>query len=302
MDIEPGQSWSGDRNIAARVSVGFANNTTNEAPTGRHLGHIDMPIYAKPVRLLMKDMTAALGLQAGQTFTKKQAIDWFAQHYPKIKRGTITCHLTRLSTNAHNRVHFSVKPGEDDLLFQIDSNHFRLYDRSRDPSPIYVSDGSKPSVVPETRSISADDEDDAGTTAEFAYEADLRNYLAKNLSIIEPGLKLYTDEEITGVEFPVGGRFIDILAVASNGDLVIIELKVSRGYDRVVGQLMRYMAWIKNNQAEPGQRVRGVIVARAISADLLLACSLLCDVKLYEYEMSLRLRCVDTETRAQPMG
>jgi len=31
--------------------------------------------------------------------------------------------------------------------------------------------------------------------------------------------------------------------------------------------VMRYMAWIRKNQAEPGQQVRGVIVAREISED-----------------------------------
>jgi RecB family endonuclease NucS len=105
-------------------------------------------------------------------------------------------------------------------------------------------------------------------------------------------LKLYQDEGITGVEFPVGGRFIDILAVDAKGTLVVVELKVSRGYDRVVGQLMRYMAWIRDNQAEPGQQVRGIIVAREISKDLLLACSLLSGVALFEYELSLELKRV----------
>jgi hypothetical protein len=37
--------------------------------------------------------------------------------------------------------------------------------------------------------------DDAGS--EFAYECDLQNYLAKNLHRIEPGLRLYEDEEIS---------------------------------------------------------------------------------------------------------
>ncbi len=36
--------------------------------------------------------------------------------------------------------------------------------------------------------------------------------------------------------------------------------------------------------------VRGVIIAREISSDLILACSLLEDVRLFEYEMSLKLR------------
>jgi endonuclease len=117
-------------------------------------------------------------------------------------------------------------------------------------------------------------------------------YLAKNIAAIEPGLKLYEDEGITGVEFDVGGRRIDILAIDSSGALVVIELKVSKGHERVVGQLLRYIGWIKKYQAETGQRVRGLIVARSITEDLLLACSLLPDVKLVEYELSLKLRQV----------
>src|SRR5262249_744493 len=163
-----------------------------------------------------------------------------------------------------------------------------LYDPAHDPAPIYET-AAKPNGPAPIK----DDTEPAGS-AEFAYEADLRNYLAKNLSIIEPGLKLYQDEGITGVEFDVGGRRIDILAVDAKGSLVVIELKVSRGYDRVVGQLMRYMAWIQKNQAEPGQQVRGVIVAREISDDLLLACSLLAGVQLFEYELSLMLKPVNT--------
>jgi Holliday junction resolvase len=83
-------------------------------------------------------------------------------------------------------------------------------------------------------------------------------------------LTLYEEEGINGIEFPVGGRFIDILAVDSDGALVVIELKVSRGYD--------------------------LIVARQISEDLLLACSLLADVQLFEYELSLALKQVDTHS------
>src|SRR5262245_59647852 len=158
-------------------------------------------------------------------------------------------------------------------------------------------------------------EDDAEPecSTEFAYESDLRNYLANNLPIIEAGLKLYQDEGITGVEaglklyqdegitgveFDVGGRRIDILAVDARGAIVVIESKVSRGYDRVVGQLMRYMAWIRKNQAETDQQVRGVIVAREISEDLLLAYSLLAGVQLFAYELSLKLKAVNTADSA----
>ncbi|MDV3002559.1 MAG: Endonuclease NucS (plasmid) [Chroococcopsis gigantea SAG 12.99] len=247
-----------------------------------------MAIYDKPVRFLMKDMVNAFGLKDGQSFVKQQALDWFAQNYPKIKKGTITAHLIRLSVNAPSRLHYSPKPGEDDLFFQLDSNHFRLYDSKQDPAPINEATGIAQLLETEV----LEEEIDRGISTEFAYESDLRDYLAKNLQIIEPGLKLYEEEGITGVEFPVGGRFIDILAVDTNGNFVVIELKVSRGYDRVIGQLLRYIGWIQKNQAEGGQKVRGIIVAREISEDLILACSLMPNVGLFEYTLSLSLKPV----------
>jgi len=246
-----------------------------------------MAIYSKPAWALMKDMAGALAPAPGAVFSKQQAIDWFAKNYPKIKTGTVTAHLIRLSTNAQTRTHYNAKPGQDDVFFQLDGSHFRLYEPTQDPSPIYTARADR------SQNLNEEEQEESPESLgsdQFAYETDLRNYLAKNLSLIEPGLRLYEDEGITGIEFPVGGRFIDILAIDSSDGLAVIELKVSRGYDRVVGQLMRYMAWIRKNQADSSQRVRGIIVAREISEDLLLACSLVPDVELFEYQLSLSLR------------
>ena len=138
--------------------------------------------------------------------------------------------------------------GDDDLLYQIDSYWFRLFNSTSDPSPIY-----------DKQIVDEDGGEIEGS--EFAYERDLQNFLAKNLSLISPNLSLYEEEGISGVEFPVGNRRIDILAVDENKDYIVIELKVSKGYDRVVGQLLRYISWIRKYQAEPSQNVRGVIVA-----------------------------------------
>lgn len=249
-----------------------------------------MAIYDKPVRLLLQDMVKEFGLNKGDTVTRAKILSWFHTKYPKIKDGTISAHLIRMSTNAPSRIHYLGKPPEkDDLLYQVDSQTFRLYDVDKDPKPIYED--------PIQDSIDGDPDEDltqASQPTEFAYEKDLQNFLAKNLSVVEPGLKLYEDEGITGIEFPVGNRFIDILALDKDNNFVVIELKVSKGYDRVVGQLLRYMAWIKENQAdtENGQQVRGIIVARKISEDLRLACSLAENIKLYEYEISVKLNPV----------
>jgi hypothetical protein len=255
-----------------------------------------MAIYDQPVRLLMKDMIQSFNLEHDQSFTRQQAINWFAENYPKIKKGTITAHLRRLSVNVSSRLHYSPKPGEDDLFFQINSNTFRLYNPQQDPVPIHSSGHDSEYSADDQNIENLIEEPDQGLSTEFAYESDFRNYLAKNLQIVETGLHLYEDEGITGIEFPVGGRFIDILAVDSSNNLVVIELKVSRGYDRVIGQLLRYMAWIQKNQADASQKVRGIIIAREISQDLMLACSLTPNIELFEYHLSLLLQRIDPMT------
>src|SRR6266511_997029 len=185
-----------------------------------------MAVYpGKPVRMLIpKEMVTGLDLKPGKVFTKEQAINWFREHYPAIKEATVAAHLIRFSTNAPSRVHYSAKPGEDDLFYQLDGSHFRLYDPLNDPPPIQSPPDSTTSedIDEATREPTSEEQ-------EFAYEQDLRDYLARHLDSIEPGLRLYRDDDecITGVEFPVGGRFVDVLAVDGRGDYVVIELKVS---------------------------------------------------------------------------
>jgi hypothetical protein len=94
-------------------------------------------IYPKPIRLLMKDeMAPALAGQPGQSFSRKQAVGWFALHYPRIKSSAVQAHLIRLSTNAPVRVHYNPKPNEDDVFFKLGASHFRPYDPAQDPAPL----------------------------------------------------------------------------------------------------------------------------------------------------------------------
>lgn len=238
-----------------------------------------MSIYDKPVWQLMREMVEEFDLEREEILTRERVLEWFSKNYPKIKKATVSAHLLRMSTNAPSRIYYIGKTTDDDLLYQVDSSRFRLYEPESDPPPIDE----------DTADLLEPGDDELGST-EFAYEADLKNYLSKNLSLLEPGLTLYEDEGIKGIEFPAGGRFIDLLGVGQDDSLVVIELKVSRGYDRVVGQLLRYIGWIKENLAEESQKVRGVIVARSISDDLTLACRDLPNVHLLEYEIAVQIK------------
>jgi hypothetical protein len=232
--------------------------------------------------------------------SRQEAIAWFAQRYPRVKRGTVAAHLLRFATNEPTRLHYNHRPGEDDLLYKIQPGLYRLYDPLVDPRPITTEQVVRPSRPEPAPTDENSEEDDREDTREFAYERDLRNYLSKNLGCLEAGLRLYEDEDINGIEFPVGGRFIDILAVSQHNEYVVIELKVSRGYDRVVGQLLRYISWIERNHAESDQPVRGIIVARQISEDLKLACSRLADVSLFEYDLQVQVKKVSLPALGTP--
>jgi endonuclease len=246
-------------------------------------------LYHKPMRLLLNDMIKDLGLQPGQVFTTSRATAWFKDKYPDLATTNVSPALIQASTNSPGRLHHS-PTASDDLLFKVGRGQFRLYEPGKDPTPIHeLVPGDVAREEASDESLDEEEEVLAGRpgSSEFLLEQDLQRYLSENLQCIEPGLKLYEAEGIRGLEFEAGGRRIDILAVDKTGAYVVIELKVSKGYDKVVGQLLRYTNWIRQNLAEQGQRVRGVIICRSISDDLRLACAGNPDIELYEYELSV---------------
>ena len=253
-----------------------------------------MPIYERTTRDLMHDF-AAERLKPNQTFEKSAAVAWFRENYPKIKSNTVAMHVEGMAANSRSRAHHpTIRAGMGwDLFYKESTNRYRLWDAERDPAPIYKGD-----IVAVAEMNDADPKENGIDTVlesqqEFALEADLQRYLVKNLHILEPGLKLYQDEDgdFSGVEFSAGQRFIDILAVGSDGAFVVIELKVSRGHDKAIGQLLRYMGWIKENM-DSRLPVRGIIVASEITEDIRLAASLIPSVRLYQYQLSFSVKPV----------
>jgi hypothetical protein len=126
----------------------------------------------------------------------------------------------------------------------------------------------------------------------FSLEYQLRDFLADNLGIVEINgkrLTLHKDENGDGVEYqtPVGP--IDILATDNVGAFYVFELKRANSSDRAMGQVARYMGWIKQTIGK-GKDVYGVIVARAISNNLKFARAVVPNVYLFEYEVSFTLK------------
>ena len=93
--------------------------------------------YEEPVRALIRDMIQEI-FDPGVLVSRGQIYTWFERRYALIKPSTISCHLNRLSTNSPSRKHHHSGLGNsenDDLLFKVDRQHFRLYSRELDPKP-----------------------------------------------------------------------------------------------------------------------------------------------------------------------
>lgn len=94
----------------------------------------------------------------------------------------------------------------------------------------------------------------------------LEDFLEKNIEQLEKGLKL------VGRQYNTITGPIDLLCKDKKGDYVVIELKKGRGSDKVVGQALRYMGFIKTNMLETAdQSVRAIIVSRQIDKSLEMA-------------------------------
>jgi hypothetical protein len=131
-------------------------------------------------------------------------------------------------------------------------------------------------------------EDDADQ--QFAAEADLRDFLAKNLTIVEPGLRLHEQDGKPGVEFLVDEGRIDILAVDAQKRFVVIELKLGTGRNKALGQLLYYMGWVDKHLGSA--QCRGIIIAKDIPDDLLLAVQRVPGVLLFRYKLAVSVELV----------
>jgi hypothetical protein len=127
----------------------------------------------------------------------------------------------------------------------------------------------------------------------FAFEEHLQDFLIRNLSTIKKHkLKLFEEGERRGKEYPTAVGPIDILTIDEKGDFFVFETKLSRGMDRALGQLLRYMGWVKINLAK-GKNVYGIIVANKMDEKIKYAVEVTPNVSLCEYEMKFDINFLD---------
>lgn len=87
---------------------------------------------------------------------------------------------------------------------------------------------------------------------------------------------------------------LDILARSKDGnEYLIIELKLGRASDRVVGQLQAYMGYLQSSDfCANGERVRGVIIGSTEDAKIRHALKVTNNIEFFVYEMQFNLKKV----------
>ena len=127
----------------------------------------------------------------------------------------------------------------------------------------------------------------------FVLEKYLEDFIVSNFDTIFKGrLKIFEDAEGNdGQQYGTDIGPIDILAVEQkSGAFVVIELKKGRSSDQVVGQVLRYMGWIKKNLCSSGQTVKGLVVCRDHDPKLTYALEMTNNIDVRYYSVSFRLR------------
>lgn len=139
------------------------------------------------------------------------------------------------------------------------------------------------------------DAHDIESASEFALESHLEEFLHTNWLSINWGrpLRLYETPESNGRQFPAGTWSIDFLAVDQETDnFVVIELKRGQTSDSTVGQVLRYIEWVRENIATADQKVNGVIVCRRMDEALRLAVRGQPNIHVLEYSVDFKLKSV----------
>ena len=73
------------------------------------------------------------------------------------------------------------------------------------------------------------------------YENRLEQWLIEDISILSSNLAIVGTQVVTSF-----GKRIDILAINSIGELIIVELKRDKTYREVIAQTLEYATWIKD--------------------------------------------------------
>jgi len=124
----------------------------------------------------------------------------------------------------------------------------------------------------------------------FRLERHLHEFLRDNWDATELGKEwtLFKDhgDPDAGYEFPCAVGRIDLLAKhRSEPRWLVVELKRDQSTDTTLGQVLRYMGWVRTDLSESTEKVEGLIISHSNDENLLYALQAVPQVKVLLYEV-----------------
>jgi endonuclease len=227
--------------------------------------------------------------------------DYIKKTYDDVNERTINAQIIVCTVNQPSRVHYPENQKQRiantryDFLFTIGRGQVVQFNPEEHGIwEISQADFGKLVVRQKIDEIQVEEEELETIKVEheadmlFPVEAQLRDFIVQNITSINVnGKRLYLfidDNGRDGVEYPTEVGPIDILCIDSEGNFVVFELKLGNSPDRAMGQIARYMGWVKKNIAK-GKDISGVIVAKKVDQKLKYAASVVPGISLFEYQV-----------------
>lgn len=127
----------------------------------------------------------------------------------------------------------------------------------------------------------------------FAMEKHLEEFLVENWSqtLLAKDYDIYEENgEQLGQQYQTDAGIIDVLAISKDRKrLLVVELKRGRASDAVVGQVLRYIGYVREQVAEDNQTVEGAIIALDDDQRLRWALMAVSNIAFYRYQVSFKL-------------
>ena len=125
----------------------------------------------------------------------------------------------------------------------------------------------------------------------FYMEKQLEDFIIHNWDSTELGDKydlIVEEGDMVSQQYKTDIGFIDILAKDKiDGSYVVIELKKNQTSDDTVGQIARYMGWIK--QKKNDEKVKGIIIAGEYDKKLEYALQIVTGIEVFLYKVDFKL-------------
>jgi hypothetical protein len=135
----------------------------------------------------------------------------------------------------------------------------------------------------------------ASANQHFGLERHLHEFLRDNWNHIElsKDWAIFSEpgDEEAGYEYPCAVGRIDLLAKHKpDGRWLVIELKREQSTDQTIGQLLRYIGWVRQHLASKDEFVQGMIICREADNALQYALNAVSNVEVQLYEVEFRLK------------